>query len=219
MPRGSLGPFPKTLRLREIAELAGNSDPDTLISRLLQRLSEEAMSQESIDDLGRLLDLVFGTRVGAAYHRLGSVGAPEQSAAEATIREVVSSSEAALLGGGSWGIWREFDGPDFCDLARTYFSNYLRVLLADELGTDPEDARVTRFAHEASLITRSFSARWFNACARFGNPDRGSVRWYFHHCLGKIELELERERSDWIEPSGNPWSRKRPPTPQLGFEF
>jgi hypothetical protein len=74
----------------------------------------------------------------------------------------------------------------------------------------PPSAELTRFAHEAAIITRSFSARWFNACARYQVPESGSIKWYLGHCLGKVDLELSRELSDWVEPTGNPWRRKRP---------
>jgi hypothetical protein len=102
-------------------------------------------------------------------------------------------------------VWRDFDGPEFCNLAHRFFGGLNAELLAEESITG-EDA--VRFASEMAVINRSFSARWFNACARKQIPERGSIRWYLGHCLGKLDLEFSRELSTWQEPAGNPWRRK-----------
>ncbi|HVL38293.1 MAG TPA: hypothetical protein VM328_02775, partial [Fimbriimonadaceae bacterium] len=96
----------------------------------------------------------------------------------------------------------------FCDLARFFFASLNELLFREALpSVDPEELRT--MAWETSLITRSFSARWFKACAMGQPPEPGSIKWYLGHCLGKLDLELSRELSDWVEPTGNPWRRRK----------
>src|SRR5205823_6025038 len=99
----------------------------------------------------------------------------------------------------------KFDGSGFCDLARRFFANLNYVCFVDALSYEAlvvDRHIIGRFAWEMSLITRAFSARWFNACARYQTPELGSIRWYLGHCMGKLDLELARESAKWIEPVG-----------------
>lgn len=133
-----------------------------------------------------------------------------------TIAQYAGTSEAVLFQTDPWVRWREADGSAFCDLARLFFTNLNRHYFAEVLQAWPKELDL--FAHEMSLITRSFSARWFNACARYQTPEPGSIVWYLGHCLGKLDLELAREHSNWVEPNGNPWKRKkRKPEAVLGI--
>lgn len=207
-----------------------------------RRLASDAKSDTALWGIRFLTSLIFSTREPDPARRLRSgigvalpddpspqdligglkaKGSPSAVAAEQVILEVTQNAEEGLLFPVSgWAAWRAYDGPAFCDLARSYFSKFLNLLLAEEFrraGVDADEEALRRFAHEASIITRAFSARWFNACARVSTPDLGSVRWYFGHCVGKLDLELERELSDWIEPDGNPWKRRRASAPQLEF--
>lgn len=236
MARGSLGPFPKTKHLSQIlAEAKLTSGPDDVSQRtefhltnLRDQLEADIADALALAGIRFLTALVFCTRFDDPAAQLKAdlniqvaeepqaqdlVDAltskvPRNSSVEAAIeviREVMASPTVpSLFDHNPWDAWRKFDGPDFCDLARNYFSKYLRNLLLHEIPADELD--LARFAHEASIITRMFSIRWFNACARAEVPDLGSVRWYFRHCLGKLDLELERETADWDEAAR--WSRK-----------
>lgn len=143
-----------------------------------------------------------------------------KSALQETIVEISSmeSERDRLFADSAWSVWRRYDGLAFCDLARLYFSKLNRRCFLEALEGNLSAAScpdVEKFAWETSLITRSFSARWFNACARTQTPEPGSIRWYWGHCLGKLDLELSRELSDWEEPTGNPWKRRRRDNPRL----
>lgn len=111
--------------------------------------------------------------------------------------------EAALFESDAWTVWREADGSGFCDLGRQFFTEINRYFCTGALRAlgpvEGIEEAVATFAEELSLITRTFSARWFNACAKDRIPEQGSIRWYLRHCLGKLDLELSRELSDWDE--------------------
>ena len=132
-----------------------------------------------------------------------------------------ATSENSLFQPDPWQVWRSFDGSPFCDLARRFFTELNAICFSRRLSGARlrVDGRVIRrFAHEMSVITRAFSARWFNACARYQIPEMGSIQWYLGHCLGKLDLELCREASNWVEPSGNPWRRRRVAPPALELD-
>lgn len=112
-----------------------------------------------------------------------------------------------------WERWRYFDGSAFCEIAGVFFG----CLLAEVLLEQCPDFRVRRLGSELSRITVSFSARWFNKCAVGRNPERGSVRWYLRHCLGKLDMELERELSTHVEAPRTSSRRQRVEMPQLDF--
>jgi hypothetical protein len=140
------------------------------------------------------------------------------SAAKAAIKDHLDKHRLSqeLFGTEGWAAWREVDGAAFCDLGRSFFTQLNELCFAEVLGHTSDD--VARFAREASFITRSFSVRWFKACATDQVPKVGSIKWYLGHCLGKLDLELSRELSDWVEPTGNPWKRrKRAPEPELSL--
>jgi hypothetical protein len=127
---------------------------------------------------------------------------------------------SSLFNKNCWQMWRDYDGSNFCDLARLFYSHLNEVTFSAilaEAGLRMDDVVVERFSREMSVITRAFSARWFNACARYQTPEPGSIDWYLAHCLGKLDLELERETKDWNEPIGRPWRRKRLKAPQLAL--
>jgi hypothetical protein len=132
-----------------------------------------------------------------------------RSAADAAIGTWLAERRAtALFAADPWGPWREADGSAFCDLGRQFFTELNRLSFTEELGLEEATEVILVFAKEMSLITRTFSARWFNACARDRVPELGSIRWYLGHCLGKLDLELARERSDWIE-EPRPWRSRQ----------
>lgn len=108
-------------------------------------------------------------------------------------------SKDRLFAPDPWAIWRAADGSAFCDLGREFFTQLNRLYFSAALGLEVGDPHVDKFSEEMSLITRTFSARWFNACACAEAPEVGSIRWYLGHCLGKLDLELSREMSGWVE--------------------
>jgi len=145
---------------------------------------------------------------------------PATRAAKRTILRIYEKDRKSgtLFDIDPWRIWRAFDNTSFCDLARLFYSHLNSECFAamlNDCSIDFEFDDLAQFAWESSLITRSFSARWFNACARSELPEAGSIHWYLGHCLGKVELELARETSDWQEPLGNPWRRRRIEMPAL----
>lgn len=227
MASKSLGPFPKTLRWREIVGSTELADEQMLwLKGVYERLEND---HSAFQGLLAWASLPIGTRDGSISSMLGrpvksvedvldGLDSSEVSAAvRSTIEHVMGQPELSLFETDPWKVWREYDGPPFCDLARLFYS-YLNEVYLMPLAPGRE-REVRRFAWEASYITRSFSARWFNACARHQTPEVGSIKWYFGHCLGKLDLELSREMSDWVEPSGNPWRRKRKAVEAgLGFE-
>ena len=134
---------------------------------------------------------------------------PAKRALQTTLTQFQERHEEAsakLFEVDEWAVWRSADGAAFCDLAMLFFAKLNEQLFESMLPASPE---LSRLSQECAVITRSFSARWFNACARYQVPEHGSIKWYLGHCLGKIDLELSREQSDWVEPAGNPWRRKK----------
>jgi hypothetical protein len=241
----TLGPFPKTLRWHEIiANAGGNVDiADRLLLQLRAAYEGFASDQDALNAVRFLIALVAGSRSQVPLHAISSLIGPQLSSADAvgivktlheliphehpfrqaalkTVRFVDSNArqEANLFTFTYWQNWREYDGSKFCDLARRFYAHLNQAAFTSALagvGLFVEEDVIERFAWEMSTITRSFSARWFNACARYQIPETGSIGWYLGHCLGKLDLELAREASDWIEPTGNPWGRKRRESPQL----
>jgi hypothetical protein len=228
MASKSLGPFPKTLRWREIVHRSfphlSASEGTELSDKLLQHLKDEyrrlTESEEAIDAIVAYVSLPINTRATEAASLPDSHGpepAPTKAAHTAAQVWLERHKGDELFPVDAAAAWRQADGSDFCDFARIFFTE-LNAICMSELLPKADPLAIHRFAEECSLITRSFSARWFNACARYETPARGSIKWYFGHCLGKLDLELSREMSDWIEPTGNPWKRRRkPPEPALDF--
>ena len=160
--------------------------------------------------------LKYGLRVGddleTAILKLGDSTHPCIRACLETVKSI-SADDDELIPLDHWSIWRTFDGPDFCNLAFRFYSN-LNYKLLGPVFSESSPADIARFAKELAVITRAFSARWFNACARFELPSRQNIRWYMGHCLGKLELEYSRELSTWIE---QPRKRKSVLQPALDF--
>lgn len=232
MASKSLGPFPKSLHWRQILDVDAQ-EADASIMRLISEYQGLVMDESALHAITFLVAMVvcsreksphqclserYGIRVeGPPVHeRLVQAindyiveDCPAKSAAQTTLVELAARPPESLFEESDPSkVWREYDGSSFCDLAKLFFSKLNEQYFAAEAPA-ANKADVKRFAWEMSLITRSFSARWFNACARYEMPELGSIRWYLGHCLGKIELELERELSTWVEPTGNPWRRKR----------
>jgi len=235
----SLGPFPKTRRWQEFVVAAGGSksQADRLLGKLQRQYSRycsDAMAYKAISFLVALpvatrtahpvkalcdlfkIEAYGGSRddLFAAINRFLPGIHPCKTALLRTVCAAASerSDDLSLFESDPWRIWREYDGSPFCDLARAFYTelNYIcfaAVLRRSNLKVSGSDLRL--FAEEMSLITRAFSARWFNACARYQIPDPGSISWYLGHCMGKLDLELSRELSTWIEPEGNPWRRRK----------
>lgn len=220
MASKSLGPFPKTLRWREIV---GEAAADCVLTRAKSTLELWAADPRALQAVISWVSLPIATRCpspSTTPRQYDPKPHPAARAAEKTIAQwLAKANEATLFPADECKVWRDCDGPAFCDLARLYFENLLAECLLECLGeVKAQTSQVLRFAHEASIITLSFSARWFNACARYETPDSGSIRWYLGHCLGKLDLELSREMSDWVEPTGNPWKRRRNTEPALHLE-
>jgi hypothetical protein len=118
---------------------------------------------------------------------------------------------------------RRFDRAGFCDLGRYFFAALLESELTKLLSENDllvAHELLEQHAWEMSKITQSFSARWFQKCAVDNAPDAGSIRWYIGHCLGKLDMELERELTTHIEPLPNPFKRRKkvePPSLGLGI--
>ncbi|HSI12729.1 MAG: hypothetical protein ACAH95_01515 [Fimbriimonas sp.] len=224
MASKSLGPFPKTYRFPDLV----GGPADHVVHGLIGAYEGLTKDPQAVRAITFLVALVIcsrakdpvremaerygiedvGTGLKGQLHRYAEEAHPAVRAAELTIRQVHQQVDsAALFEPDVWCPWRNFDGSAFCDLALLYFSN-LNAQMFEEAGLGAQ--AVATAAKEFAIITRSFSARWFNACARYEAPAEGSIRWYLGHCLGKIDLELNRELSDWVEPEGNPWKRKRP---------
>jgi hypothetical protein len=238
--KGSLGPFPKTRRWREIVAYAQPAlwEPDVemladlLLCRLKSKLEFLEKDPEALKAVVFWVALPIATRAADPFRELkDSFGihltgpslpeltdaldqfAPADSAAKRAASATISGVDAdeALLPTGQWAKWRAFDGSDFCNLAYRFFT-HLSEELYSELVREAHPEHIAIFAKESAIITRAFSARWFNACARDKSPSSGSIRWYWGHCLGKLDLEASREMSDWVEP---PKRRKGPEHPTL----
>ena len=237
MAKGSLGPFPKTLRWHEL--LAGENGMENRIINqadasiidslsVLLRLVDDPLALDAVnlwtalplvtreDNPENVFRLKYGLRVGddleSAILQLGNFNHPCIRACLETVRSI-SADDDELIPLDHWSIWREFDGPEFCNLAYRFYSN-LNYELLNPVFPDAAPADTLRFAKELAVITRAFSARWFNACARFELPSRQNIRWYMGHCLGKLELEYSRELSTWIE---QPRKKKGALQPALDF--
>ncbi len=228
MANRTLGPFPKSIRWRE---LVGNVVcADVVLDELLRQYEQLIDDDDALRACTLLVGLVVCSRVPDASDSLkinygielkdaskdSLLFAADQTAQnnsllrtalKATVLHILNLPNHVLFGLDTWKPWRAYDGRAFCDLARLFFCNVNEQYFARALSAHP-DALGT-FAWEMSLITRTFSARWFNACARDQIPNVGSIRWYLGHCIGKLQLEVEREKSDWVEPTGNPWKRRR----------
>lgn len=239
MASRSLGPFPKSYNWLPLLAASGVS---TLVAdKLLEQLQAEYETLTHDPDALRaitfLVALPIATRSGdavATLEREFGIMTEDfttakllkaldrhipweclpKSAAGNTICGIAcqSSLNPTLFQSDPKSVWREHDGPAFCDLAREYFSNlnllyFSHILASANIDIDRQTLRT--FAEEMAYITRTFSARWFNACARYRIPETGSIHWYLGHCLGKLDLEISREKSDWIEPAGNPWRRRK----------
>jgi hypothetical protein len=110
-------------------------------------------------------------------------------------------------------IWAQSANAEgFCQLARSFFSNftarYLRYFLEREASAQlPSlEARekfakslqnhidsVSRHAFETSKITQSFAAGWFNNHARESRPNDDEVRRFLSTAFGKLQEEFQRE--------------------------
>jgi hypothetical protein len=145
--------------------------------------------------------------------------------AQAALRRALAPmpAQASIEGAESeWEYLRRFDRPGFSDLARLYFSELLAEILRDTLAAarlNVEPTLTQRHAWESSKIVQSFSARWFQKCAVDVSPDEGSIRWYIRHCVGKLDMELERELS--VQPAAEVARKRRrnaiPPSLGLGI--
>jgi len=221
--RRTLGPFPKTKHWREIlAEACPGStisDADASIETLRGRLSALKDDISISNAITRLVAAVIGSREPRYEPKFtdfeGGWGAEALRRILATCSHPV---QPELFDSFLDDVWRRFDGSGFADLGRAFFAELAYFPLNEEflrLTGKPGGEDLRRFASEISLITRTFSARWFNACARDRMPPAGSVRWYVEHCLGKLDLELEREKSDWTEPVDLIWRRVHEETPSF----
>jgi len=214
--RGTLGPFPKTRPLRAFLD-----DPDladAAIQRLRReyvQLSEDTASLDCVvlwaalpivtrfEDPAQRLKSLYSWRVAdhsglaAALDRAINAPTVVREAAKLTILQVAAENEG-VIERRDWLVWRQFDGSDFCLLGNRFFAN-LNYLVFSRDFANARDEEVRRLAKEMSFITRTFSARWFNACARQEIPSRGSIGWYFRHCMGKLDLELSRELTGYVE--------------------
>lgn len=167
------------------------------------------------------MDELFGLPPGGAlkYSLDVFVGreTPASRAALATLNRFTSSPrfQQSAIVDDPWLVWRGLDGSPFCELARVFFACLAEQLLLEHARYSPE--LVAQHAWELSKITQSFSARWFNKCAVNAVPERRNVRWYLGHCLGKLDIEFERELSTHVEPLPNPFRRRRVEPPSLGL--
>jgi len=211
-----LGPFPKTRPLRAFFD-----DPDAADAEI-QRLRREyvQMSEDpaALDCVTLWAALPIVTRFSDPVEMLRThygwtvadhsaladaldqaIAAPlvVREAAKLTILQVAAENEG-VIPRRDWLVWRQFDGSDFCLLGNRFFANLNYFVFSRDL-LDARDEEVRRLAQEMSFITRTFSARWFNACARNEIPSRGSIGWYFRHCMGKLDLELSRELTGYVE--------------------
>jgi hypothetical protein len=245
--RSSLGPFPKSHRLVEIAARHGLSpgESNRLIEEVRTRVAQLIDDTQALDSvtffaalpivtrfsdpetqLHRLFTISFHENLQATLDRLLTVDSAVSRAALSTISRFTSTArfEQAAILEDPWIVWRGLDGSGFCDLGRQFFAclteEHLAYYLRCHTGSPIDSSSLRQHAWELSLITRSFSARWFNKCAAGQIPDRGNIRWYLGHCLGKLDMELERELTTHVEPLPNPFRRRRqvePPSLGLGI--
>ena len=113
-------------------------------------------------------------------------------------------------------IWRDAaTGSAFSEIARVFFGKflerYLKYFLDREASSQFERIEhrdafsrnlsrhlddVARHAFEASKITQSFAAGWYNKNARDATPTRQQARGFLSFALGKLRQELQREASE-----------------------
>lgn len=113
-------------------------------------------------------------------------------------------------------IWRDAaTGSAFSEISRVFFGKllerYLRYFLDREASAqfsriEDRDAfsenlarhvdSVARHAFDASKITQSFAAGWYNKNARDATPTRHDKRGFLSHALGKLRQELQREAGE-----------------------
>jgi hypothetical protein len=237
--KSSLGPFPKTHRWSEIVQ-RGFGTPesaDRLISDIRSAIAKLIDDEQTItatlffvalpvatrypnprEPLARLFGIRYSGSLLSTLEDLLPTDGPVRRAAIETLDRFTTSPRfsQSSLAADPWLPWRELDGSAFCELGRLWFACLAeQFLLHHTEGLDEE--LIHRHAWELSQITQSFSARWFNKCAVGQIPDRGGVRWYLGHCLGKVDMELERELSTHVEPLPNPFRRKKVEPPSLGL--
>lgn len=240
MPRrSSLGPFPKTHRWSEIVTRAGGSiaEADRLIGELrfsLARLADDPQARAFVryfvalpvmsrrPEQRRALGIHFSGNWLESLEAHVPTEGPVRRAAIKTLCRLMNSARMAqqdTLGESAEERFRQLDGSAFCDVGRLLFAcltaEQIEGLL-ENAGLRVDERVIERHAWELSLITRSFTARWFNACVVGKLPALGSIDWYLRHCLGKIDMELERELSTHVEPVYF-GSRRRKEPPSLGL--
>lgn len=114
----------------------------------------------------------------------------------------------------SYEPWRAAsDGTGFCELSRTFFSNfttrYLNYFLSRtasstiktiseregfERGLNKSINDISKHAFETSKLVQSFSAGWFNKYAIGKIPSLSQIEGFVAHSLDKIREELRREK-------------------------
>ena len=112
-------------------------------------------------------------------------------------------------------IWRDAaTGSAFSEIARVFLGKflerYLKYFLDREASAQFERIEhreafsrnlslhldgVAHHAFEASRITQSFAAGWYNKNARDATPTRKQTRGFLSFALGKLRQELQREAS------------------------
>lgn len=222
MRKGTLGPFPKTRRWRDIVaatystgtEEQGTLLSDLLLSRAKARLetyAEDPMALRAVvfwamlpistrsEDPVRVWQGLEGPSLVEVRRALDEL-IPTEHPVKASVSATLDSlpPDTTLFESDPWDRWRTFDGLEFCNLAQRFYANLMFGLL-QEIAPDADLEALETHSRESAVITRAFSARWFNACARRETPDQNSIGWYFRHCLGKLDLELSREMSSWVE--------------------
>lgn len=137
---------------------------------------------------------------------------PEESEFSSTglqaFREICAAPQFSQtsLSHDEWLPWRQFDGAAFGEPVRVLFATILAKVLstaAPSSKVKDQETRIHQLAWELTKITLSFSARWFNKCAVGCTPSGGSIKWFLAHSLGKLDLEMERELSNHVEPPRN----------------
>ena len=113
-------------------------------------------------------------------------------------------------------VWRDAaTGSAFSEISRVFFGKllerYLKYFLEREASTqfqriEDRDAfgqnlerhvdSVARHAFEASKITQSFAAGWYNKNARDATPTRHDTQGFLSFALSKLRQELRREAGE-----------------------
>lgn len=239
MPRkrkSTLGPFPKTVRWSGLAARfvgPGDATADRMLLELKAIYEKLAVDSSTIRAATFLTSLPICSRFGdpnsalKKHYKIDLPKDPDLDQLEKSLDKFIvkasyaktaclhaiegwlqrSKAPERLFAPDPWAPWRAADGSAFSDLGREFFTHLNRIYFSEALGT--ADPAVDLFAEEMSLITRTFLARWFNACARNQIPELGSIQWYLGHCLGKLDLELSRELSNWVE-EPRVWKSRQP---------